>query len=128
MILPKRVKIVEVGPRDGLQNEKTLVPAAVKTALIDRLSRTGLAAIEVTSFVSPKWVPQMADNVEVLSGITRKPGVAYPVLVPNLKGLEAALAADVKEIAVFASASELFSRNNINCSVAESIDPGRLVI
>lgn len=122
MTLPKHVKMVEVGPRDGLQNEKILVPAAVKIGLIDRLSGTGLSAIEVTSFVSPKWVPQMADNVEVLSGIIQKPGVAYPVLVPNLKGLEAALAADVKEIAVFASASELFSRNNINCSVAESID------
>ncbi|MCF6266020.1 MAG: hydroxymethylglutaryl-CoA lyase [Desulfuromusa sp.] len=128
MTLPKRVKIVEVGSRDGLQNEKKIVPAAVKIALINRLSKSGLSAIEVTSFVSPKWVPQMADNVEVLSGITRSPGVSYPVLVPNLKGLEAALAADVKEIAVFASASELFSRNNINCSVAESIDRFAAVI
>lgn len=128
MTLPKRVKMVEVGPRDGLQNEKKLVPAAVKIALIDRLSKSGLSAIEVASFVSPKWVPQMADNVEVLTGIARKPGVNYPVLVPNLKGLEAALAANVKEIAVFASASELFSRNNINCSVVESIDRFAAVI
>lgn len=128
MALPKRVKMVEVGPRDGLQNEKVIVPAAVKIALIDRLTQAGLAAIEVTSFVSPKWVPQMADNVEVLSGITRRSGVSYPALVPNLKGLEAALATDIKEIAVFASASELFSRNNINCSVAESLDRFAAVI
>lgn len=128
MTLPKRVKIVEVGPRDGLQNEKELVPAAVKIALIDRLSATGLAAIEVTSFVSPKWVPQMADNAEVLAGINRHPGVDYPVLVPNLKGMEAALAADIKEIAIFASASELFSQKNINCSVAESIERFAAVI
>ena len=128
MILPKRVKIVEVGPRDGLQNEKELVPAAVKIALIDQLSATGLAAIEVTSFVSPKWVPQMADNVEVLAGINRYPGVDYPVLVPNLKGMEAALTADIKEIAIFASASELFSQNNINCSIDESIERFAAVI
>ncbi len=122
MALPKQVKIVEVGPRDGLQNEKKIVPAAVKIALIDKLSATGLTAIETTSFVSPKWVPQMADNVEVLSGITRRSGVDYPVLVPNLKGMETAVSVGVDEIAVFASASELFSTNNINCSVAESID------
>jgi hydroxymethylglutaryl-CoA lyase len=128
MMLPKRVKMVEVGPRDGLQNEKTIVPTAVKIALIDRLSATGLPAIETTSFVSPKWVPQMADNAQVMAGISRKAGVVYPVLVPNLAGLEGALACGVEEIAVFASASELFSRKNINCSVAESLERFAAVI
>ncbi|MBI2381006.1 MAG: hydroxymethylglutaryl-CoA lyase [Gammaproteobacteria bacterium] len=122
MALPKKVKIVEVGPRDGLQNEKQLVPAATKIELINRLSNTGLPVIEVTSFVSPKWVPQMGDNAEVLAGIARKPGVSYPVLTPNLKGFEAALAAGAKEVAIFGAASESFSQKNINCSIAESLE------
>jgi hydroxymethylglutaryl-CoA lyase len=121
MTLPKKVRIVEVGPRDGLQNETGLVPAAVKIELIHRLADAGLPAVEATAFVSPKWVPQMADNAEVMAGIRRKPGVAYPVLVPNLKGLEAALAAGAEEIAVFGAASEAFSQKNINCSIAESL-------
>ena len=128
MQLPKRVRMVEVGPRDGLQNEGTAIPAAVKIGLINRLSAAGLATIEATSFVSPKWVPQMADNVEVLSGIERRAGVSYPVLVPNLKGLEGALAAGVQEIAVFAAASESFSRKNINCSIAQSLERFQEVI
>ena len=128
MTLPRRVKMVEVGPRDGLQNEKAIVPTAVKIALIDRLSGTGLTAIETTSFVSPQWVPQMADNAQVMAGITRKAGVVYPVLVPNLAGLKGALACGVEEIAVFASASELFSQKNINCSVAESLERFAAVI
>ncbi|XP_061075064.1 hydroxymethylglutaryl-CoA lyase, mitochondrial isoform X4 [Conger conger] len=119
--LPDRVKIVEVGPRDGLQNEKTIVPAEVKIRLIDMLSEAGLPVIEATSFVSPKWVPQMADQVEVMMGIHRRPGVIYPVLTPNLKGLQAALKAGAEEVAVFGAASELFSRKNINCSVEESL-------
>ena len=118
---PKAVRIVEVGPRDGLQNESGVVRAAVKIELINRLADAGLPAIEATAFVSPKWVPQMADNVEVMAGIRRKSGVAYPVLVPNLKGFEAALAAGAEEVAVFAAASEAFSRKNINCSIAESL-------
>jgi len=118
---PKAVRIVEVGPRDGLQNESGVVTAAVKIELIHRLADAGLPAIEATAFVSPKWVPQMADNAEVMAGIRRKPGVAYPVLVPNLKGFEAALAAGAEEVAVFAAASEAFSRKNINCSIAESL-------
>ena len=121
MTLPNKVRIVEVGPRDGLQNEAGAVPAAVKIELINRLADAGLPAIEATAFVSPKWVPQMADNAEVMAGIRRKPGVAYPVLVPNIKGFEAALAAGAGEIAVFAAASEAFSRKNINCSIAESL-------
>jgi len=119
--LPGRVRMVEVGPRDGLQNEAEIVPAAVKIELIDRLSATGLPVIEATSFVSPKWVPQMADGAEVMAGITRRPGTSYPVLVPNLRGFEAALAAKAEEVAVFAAASESFSRRNINCSIAESL-------
>jgi hydroxymethylglutaryl-CoA lyase len=118
---PDRVKIVEVGPRDGLQNEARPVPLAAKVELIDRLSEAGMPVIEAGSFVSPKWVPQMADTADVLAAIRRKPGVSYPVLVPNMQGLEAALAAGVDEIAVFGAASEGFSRKNINCSVAESI-------
>ena len=102
--LPARVRIVEVGPRDGLQNEPRMVPAAVKIELIERLGDAGLCAIEATAFVSPKWVPQMADNAQVMAGIRRRPGVAYPVLVPNLKGFEAAVAAGVAEIAVFGAA------------------------
>lgn len=121
MALPKKVRIVEVGPRDGLQNEAGVVPAAVKIELIHRLADAGLPAIEATAFVSPKWVPQMADNAEVMAGIRRKQGVAYPVLVPNIKGFEAALAAGAAEIAVFAAASEAFSQKNINCSIAESL-------
>ncbi|MDT8421450.1 MAG: hydroxymethylglutaryl-CoA lyase [Desulfuromonadales bacterium] len=122
MLLPKRVKIVEVGPRDGLQNETTIVPTQVKIELIDRLSQTGLAAIEGGSFVSPKWMPQMADSLQVMHGIKRHPGVCYPVLVPNLQGLQSALQADIDEISIFASASESFSRKNINCSIAQSLD------
>ena len=123
MRLPKNVKMVEVGPRDGLQNEKQVVPAATKAALIDRLAEAGLRVIEAGSFVSPKLVPQMADTAEVLARIARKPGVGYPVLVPNMKGLEAAAAATgVDEIAVFGAASETFSRKNINCSIQESLD------
>ncbi|XP_065340641.1 hydroxymethylglutaryl-CoA lyase, mitochondrial isoform X1 [Cloeon dipterum] len=119
--LPRRVRIVEVGPRDGLQNEKTVVPTQVKIEFINRLTRSGLKTVECTSFVSPKWVPQMADHSEVLKGITKVPGVSYPVLVPNLKGLESALAAGVEEIAIFGAASESFSRKNINCSIGESL-------
>lgn len=121
MQLPKRVRIVEVGPRDGLQNEKTIIPAEVKIGFINRLADAGLTTIEAASFVSPKWAPQMADNARVLAGIDRRPGVAYPVLAPNMKGLEGALAAGAKEVAVFAAASESFSRKNINCSVSESM-------
>jgi hydroxymethylglutaryl-CoA lyase len=122
MSLPKRVKLVDVGPRDGLQNESGVVPTAVKIELIDRLSEAGLPVIEATSFVSPKWVPQMSDNAQVMAGIKRKPGVSYPVLVPNMKGLEAALAAGVEEVAGFAAATEAFSRRNTNCSIAESFE------
>jgi hydroxymethylglutaryl-CoA lyase len=119
--LPAKVRMVEVGPRDGLQNEAEILPAAVKIALIDRLSATGLAVVEATSFVSAKWVPQMADGAEVMAGIARRPGTSYPVLVPNLKGFEAAMAAKAEEVAVFAAASESFSQRNINCSIAESL-------
>lgn len=122
MSYPSSVRIYEVGPRDGLQNEKTVLPAAVKIDLINRLSETGLTHIEATSFVSPKWVPQMGDAAEVMAGINRKEGVSYPVLVPNEKGMEGALAAGVTEIAVFAAASESFSQKNINCSIAESLE------
>lgn len=116
-----RANVYEVGPRDGLQNEKRLIPAVDKIKLVDLLSAAGLTKIEVTSFVSPKWVPQMADGAEVLTGIKRKPGVTYAALVPNLKGYEAARAARAGEVAIFASASEGFSAKNINCSIAESI-------
>jgi hydroxymethylglutaryl-CoA lyase len=121
MKLPKAVKMVEVGPRDGLQNEAKTVPAAIKIALVDRLSEAGLKAVEAGAFVSSKWVPQMADSAEVLAGIARKPGVSYPVLVPNMKGFEAAVAAKVEEIAIFGAASETFSQKNINCSIVESL-------
>jgi hydroxymethylglutaryl-CoA lyase len=127
MGLPQRVKIVEVGPRDGLQNEPQLVPAAVKVELIDRLGQAGLKAIEATAFVSPKWVPQMGDAAEVMASLPRRPNVTYPVLVPNLKGFEQALAAGVGEIAVFGAASEAFSQKNINCSIAESLERFRPV-
>jgi hydroxymethylglutaryl-CoA lyase len=120
--LPKRARIVEVGPRDGLQNEARNVPTEVKVELIDRLSAAGLRAIEAASFVSPKWVPQMADGALVMAAIRRKAGVRYPVLTPNLKGLEAALAAKCDEVAVFVAASESFSQRNINCSIAESLE------
>ena len=122
MRLPRFVKIVEVGPRDGLQKERLIVPTDVKIELIDRLTASGLSAIEATSFVSPKWMPQMADNSQVLAGITRRAGVSYPVLVPNIKGFEAALAAGATEVAVFGAASETFSQKNINCSIAESLE------
>ena len=131
MSLPKKVKLVDVGPRDGLQNEKEPVPAAIKIELVHRLQKAGLKEIEVTSFVSPKWVPQMADNAQVMAGIQRQPGVRYSVLTPNMKGLEAALAAPraqwPDEIVVFASASEAFSHRNINCSIEESIERFRPV-
>jgi hydroxymethylglutaryl-CoA lyase len=120
--MPSRVRLVEVGPRDGLQNEPAMVPADVKVALIERLADAGLPAVEATSFVSPRWVPQMADAAEVMARLLRKPGVDYPVLVPNLKGLEGALAAGAREVAVFGAASESFSRRNINCGIDESLD------
>ncbi len=125
---PERVRIVEVGPRDGLQNEKDWVPTEFKIKLIDQLSETGLEMIETTSFVSPKWIPQMKDAAEVLQGIHRLPGVVYPVLTPNLKGLERALESGATEVAVFCAASETFSQKNINCSIAESIERFRPVI
>ncbi|WP_370750910.1 hydroxymethylglutaryl-CoA lyase [Teichococcus oryzae] len=121
-MLPAQVRIVEMGPRDGLQNEAVAVPVAVKLDLIDALAEAGLRSIEVGSFVSPRWVPQMAGTAEVLAGLRRRPGVAYSVLVPNLTGLEAAMAAGAREVAVFGAASESFSRANINCSVAESLE------
>jgi hydroxymethylglutaryl-CoA lyase len=122
MRLPKRVKMVEVGPRDGLQNEATPVPTEVKIELIERLARSGLSVIEATSFVSPKWVPQLADHSAVLAGIVKRPGVSYPVLVPNRQGLQQALEAGAREVTVFAAASETFSLKNINCSIAESLE------
>ncbi|HEX5693065.1 MAG TPA: hydroxymethylglutaryl-CoA lyase [Arenimonas sp.] len=128
MSTPAQVRIVEVGPRDGLQNEKTLIPTAAKIELIDRLSATGLRTVEATSFVSPKWVPQLADATEVYTGITRRPGVAYPVLVPNLQGYERARAVGAEEVAVFTAASEAFNRNNINAAIDESIDRFRPVL
>jgi isopropylmalate/homocitrate/citramalate synthase len=121
MALPKSVEIVEVGPRDGLQNEPKSLAAAVKVTLIERLAEAGCRVVEAGAFVSPRWVPQMADTAEVLARLQRRPGVRYPVLVPNLEGLERALAAGVGEIAVFGAASETFSRRNINCSIAESL-------
>jgi hydroxymethylglutaryl-CoA lyase len=122
MNLPSHVQLIDVGPRDGLQNEKQPVPAAVKIELVQRLQDAGLTEIEVTSFVSPKWVPQMGDNAEVMAGITRRPGVRYSVLVPNMKGWEAVVQSRPDEIVVFGAASELFSQKNINCSIAESIE------
>jgi hydroxymethylglutaryl-CoA lyase len=127
MNLPKRVRIVEVGPRDGLQNEKQEVPTAIKLELIERLADAGLPAVEATAFVSPKWIPQMADHIEVLERIRRKPGVDYPVLTPNLKGFEAARAAGATEVAIFGAASEAFSKKNINCSIADSLERFRPV-
>lgn len=122
MPLPSRVQIIDVGPRDGLQNEKQAVPAAVKIELVHRLQAAGLSEIEVTSFVSPKWVPQMADNAAVMAGLQRQRGVRYSVLTPNLQGFEAAVKTQPDEIVVFGAASEAFSRKNINCSIAESIE------
>src|SRR5690554_1697220 len=121
MPLPRQVRLVEVGPRDGLQNEATPVSVAQRIELVDRLSATGLSHIEAGAFVSPRWVPQMADSAAVLAGIRRRPGVRYGVLTPNLQGLEAALTAGADEVAVFASASEGFSQRNINCSISESL-------
>lgn len=120
--MPSSVRIVEVGARDGLQNEKTIVPTAVKVELVDRLSDCGLVSIEATSFVSPKWVPQLADAADVYTAIKKKPGVRYPVLVPNLQGYDRARAVGATEVAVFAAASEAFSRKNINASIDESIE------
>jgi len=122
MELPRKVTLVEVGPRDGLQNEAKSVPAAVKIALIEALAAAGLTVVEAGAFVSPRWVPQMADSAAVLAGLTRRPGVRYPVLVPNMTGYEAARAAGAREVAIFGAASESFTRRNINCSVAESLD------
>ncbi len=121
MTIPSRVKLVDVGPRDGLQNEKQTVPAAVKIELVHRLQEAGLTDIEVTSFVSPKWVPQMADNAQVMAGVERKADVRYSVLTPNMQGFQAALQSKPDEIVVFAAASEAFSHKNINCSIEESI-------
>src|SRR3712207_3308763 len=122
MPYPTRVKIVEMGPRDGLQNEAQVVTLDTKVELVERLANTGLPAVEAGAFFSPKWGPQMAVSAEVLRRIRRKPGVAYPVLVPNLKGLEAAMAAGAQEVAVFGAASEAFSQKNINCSISESLE------
>ena len=127
MRLPEHVRIDEVGPRDGLQNEPETLPVALRVELIDRLSAAGLPVVEAGSFVSPKWVPQMAGSAEVLAGIVRRAGVSYPVLVPNMKGFEAAVAAGAEEIAVFGAASESFTRKNINCSIAESLERFRPV-
>ena len=128
MSLPSFVKLVDVGPRDGLQNEKLPVPAAVKIELVQRLQQAGLKEIEVTSFVSPKWVPQMADNAQVMAGIERQPGVRYSVLTPNLQGFEAALKSKPDEIVVFGAATEAFSQRNINCGIEESIERFRPVV
>lgn len=128
MNYPEKVQLIDVGPRDGLQNEKQQVPAAVKVELVHRLQAAGLKEIEVTSYVSPKWVPQMADNAEVMAGIARKPGVRYSVLTPNMMGFEAAWASNPDEIVVFGAASEAFSQRNINCSIAESIERFRPVV
>ncbi len=125
--LPSAVRLVEVGPRDGLQNEQAMVPTDVKVTLIDMLTDAGLPAIEATSFVSPKWVPQMADAVDVMARIRRKPGVRYPVLTPNMKGFEAARGAGADEVAVFVAATEAFSKRNINCSVAASLERARSI-
>ena len=128
MPYPRYVKLVDVGPRDGLQNEKQPVPASVKVELVHRLQAAGLKEIEVTSFVSPKWVPQMADNAEVMAGIARQPGVRYSVLTPNWQGYQAAVLSKPDEIVVFGAASEAFSQKNINCSIAESIERFRPVV
>jgi hydroxymethylglutaryl-CoA lyase len=121
MNLPRKVKIVEMGPRDGLQNEREIIPAPIKIELINKLTLNGFAFIEVGSFVSPKWIPQMADTEDVMAGIRRKSGVVYSVLVPNMKGFEGALLANAGEIAIFGAASEKFSKKNINCTIDESL-------
>nr|WP_147652126.1 hydroxymethylglutaryl-CoA lyase [Vulcaniibacterium gelatinicum] len=126
--MPASVRIVEVGPRDGLQNERAFVPTAAKIELIERLAATGLTCIEATSFVSPKWVPQLADAAEVYAGITKRPGVRYPVLVPNEQGYERARAVGAQDVAVFTAASEAFNRRNINASIDESIERFRPVL
>ncbi|MCF8177929.1 MAG: hydroxymethylglutaryl-CoA lyase [Sulfuritalea sp.] len=128
MSLPSKVRIVEVGPRDGLQNEKKPVATETKLELIRRLGATGLKTIEATAFVSPKWVPQMADHAKVFASIDKLPDVSYPVLTPNMQGFEAALAVGAKEVAVFGAASESFSQKNINCSIAESLDRFRPIV
>jgi hydroxymethylglutaryl-CoA lyase len=128
MALPSKVRIVEVGPRDGLQNEAKKVPTRTKIELIRRLGECGLKTIEATAFVSPKWVPQMADAAKVMAGIERRPDVGYPVLTPNMQGLEAAIAAGAKEVSVFGAASEAFSQKNINCSIAESLERFRPLV
>ena len=127
MTIPQKVKIVEVGPRDGLQNEAQSVPTEVKIRLIEKLVDAGLPVVESGAFVSPKWVPQMASSGDVFAGIEKRAGVSYPMLVPNMKGLEAAIEAGVEEIAVFAAASETFSQRNINCSIEESLERFRAV-
>ena len=127
-MIPKKIQLVEVAPRDGLQNEKLWVETETKIALIEKLAQAGLTKIEATSFVSPKLVPQMKDAFEVLSGIERRPGVSYPVLTPNMKGFEKALEAGATEVAVFGAASEAFSKKNINCSIVESVERFRLII
>lgn len=128
MSFPERVKIVEVGPRDGLQNESIIVPAEIKIQLVEKLADAGLSVIESGAFVSPKWVPQMATSTEVFKQIDKRAGISYPMLVPNLKGLELAHEAGVQEIALFAAATETFSQKNTNCSIAESIDRFNAVI
>ncbi len=128
MTIPSSVKIVEVGPRDGLQNEAQSVPLDVKISLIEKLVDAGLPVVESGAFVSPKWVPQMAASGEVFKGVQKRADVSYPMLVPNMKGLEAALEAGVEEIAIFAAATDSFSQNNINCSIDESIERFRLVV
>lgn len=128
MTLPKKVRIVEVGPRDGLQNEKQAIPTSTKIQLIENLVDAGLTYIEAGSFVNPKWVPQMADSGEVFTGIARKPGVTYAALIPNLQGYERALAVNANEVAIFAAASEAFSQKNINCSISESIQRFEVLI
>lgn len=126
--LPTRVTLVEVGPRDGLQNEASVVPTPMKIAYIDALSAAGLPIVEATSFVDPRWIPQLADADEVMRGIDRRPGVRYPVLVPNAKGMERALAAGARDVAVFTAASETFNKRNINASVAESLERFKPVV
>src|SRR5574344_1534060 len=122
MVLPGTVKIVEVGPRDGLQNEKNFVPTDIKVELVNQLGDAGFLNIEATSFVSPKWVPQMADGAQVMEAIKRREGTVYSVLTPNMRGFEGALAAKADEVVIFGAASEAFSQKNINCSIDESID------
>lgn len=128
MSLPSKIRIIEVGPRDGLQNESKKVSTATKIELIHRLGEAGLKSIEATAFVSPKWVPQMADAAKVMAGIERRAGISYPVLTPNMQGLQAALAAGATEVAVFGAASETFSQKNINCSIAESLERFRPLV